>query len=69
LRLLVVFVAQSHIKMGVKVREIQRLDINQTELVIGEIMHVLTEQDFSLADGYVDIEMHNLIEIKLNYMT
>ena len=57
------FVAQSHIKMGVKVREIQRLDINQTELVIGEIMHVLTEQDFSLADGYVDIEMAGSVSV------
>ena len=50
------FVEQSHIKIALEVREIQVLQINLTELVIGEVVQVITDADYSLEDGYIDIE-------------
>jgi len=50
------FVAQSRIKFAVEVREIQVLQLNQTELVIGEVVAVLIQGDYVKHDGYVDIQ-------------
>ncbi|WP_371194692.1 flavin reductase family protein [Glaciecola sp. SC05] len=57
------FVAESRVKLAVEVREIQVLQINQTELVIGEIMSVLTENGYVNSDGYVDIEMAGSVAV------
>lgn len=51
------FVSQSRIKLAVEVREVQLLQLNLTELVIGEIIDVIFENDYLTEDGYVDIEL------------
>jgi hypothetical protein len=38
------------------VREIQVLNINLTELVIAEIVEVITDKAYLSEDGYLDIE-------------
>lgn len=50
------YVGESHIKLGLEVREIQVLKLNATELVIAEIVEINTRQDYLTEDGYVDIE-------------
>jgi len=57
------FVAQSHIKLAVAAREIQVLQINQTELVIGEILEVLMHDDYLSEDGYLDIEKADSVSV------
>lgn len=48
------FVAESSIKMGLAVKEIIPLSINGTTIVIGEVVHVLLNENLVAADGYVD---------------
>ncbi|NGN97225.1 flavin reductase family protein [Grimontia sp. S25] len=50
------FVAESRLKYSLVLRESQTLEINGTVLVIGEINHVLVEDDVIANDGYIDIE-------------
>lgn len=50
------FVAESRLKYSLVLRESQTLEINGTVLVIGEINHVLVEDDVIAQDGYIDIE-------------
>ncbi|EOD81431.1 flavin oxidoreductase [Grimontia sp. AD028] len=50
------FVAESRLKYSLVLRESQTLEINGTVLVIGEINHVLVEDDVIAHDGYIDIE-------------
>jgi flavin reductase (DIM6/NTAB) family NADH-FMN oxidoreductase RutF len=50
------FVHESHLRLGMQVRDIQVLAINQTELVIGQIVEVQTDEKWLSEDGYVDIE-------------
>lgn len=50
------YIEQSRIKFGLEVREIQVLNINLTELVIAEIVEVITDKAYLSDDGYVDIE-------------
>jgi flavin reductase (DIM6/NTAB) family NADH-FMN oxidoreductase RutF len=50
------YVLESHIKLGMQVKDIQLLAINQTELVIGQVVEVIVEPRWVGADGYVDIE-------------
>ena len=48
------FVAQSSIKIGLEMREIIDISINNTKMLIGEIVHVLMDDDVVTLDGYVD---------------
>lgn len=48
------FVAQSSIKIGMEMREIIDISINNTKMLIGEIVHVLMDDDVIAIDGYVD---------------
>lgn len=57
------FVAQSHIKMAIELKEIQVLQINQTELVIGQIKAVLMHDDYVSDDGYIDIEKADSLSV------
>jgi flavin reductase (DIM6/NTAB) family NADH-FMN oxidoreductase RutF len=50
------YVLEAHIKLGMQVQDIQLLAINQTELVIGQVVEVIVEPQWVSADGYVDIE-------------
>jgi flavin reductase (DIM6/NTAB) family NADH-FMN oxidoreductase RutF len=49
------FVAQARIRMGLALRELQRLAINGTHLLIGEVMLVDVPDDAVEDDGSVDI--------------
>ncbi|MEO3405680.1 flavin reductase family protein [Mucilaginibacter sp. CAU 1740] len=48
------FVGESNIRIGLELREIIDIEINGTTIVIGEIMHILTDDDLIAADGTVD---------------
>lgn len=50
------YVAESHLKFGVKMVSQQELEVNGTVLVIGEIAELLVDDKAVQADGYVDIE-------------
>lgn len=50
------FVSQSALKIGLNVQQITPLSINNTVLVIGEIIYIAIEENALCEDGYVDIE-------------
>ncbi len=50
------FVAESHIQLGMELREHHHLTINNTDMIIGEITYINIEDDIVEEDGYVAIE-------------
>jgi len=50
------FVKESPLKIGLKLREVIHLEINKTELVIGEVLFVDIDEKHIKSDGYIDIE-------------
>ncbi|MEP6390518.1 MAG: flavin reductase family protein [Halioglobus sp.] len=50
------FVQQAAIRIGLKLRDQQTIALNQTHLVIGEIVHAHAPQDCFAEDGSIDIE-------------
>jgi len=48
------FVTESSIKVGLELREIIDVSLNNTKIVIGEIMHVILNEGVLTQDGYVD---------------
>ena len=48
------FVEQSSIKIGLEMRELIDISINNTKMLIGEIVHVSMNDSILEADGYVD---------------
>lgn len=57
------FVAQSKVRMGLEVEEIKLLEINQTELIIGRIVLVQTDETALEPDGSLDIERLDSVAI------
>lgn len=57
------FVTESRIQMGMKFAQKIHLDINHTDLVIGEIIYVNIKDDIIREDGYVDIEAASSITV------
>jgi flavin reductase (DIM6/NTAB) family NADH-FMN oxidoreductase RutF len=57
------FVAESKLKIGVKLVETQLLKVNNTELVIGEIVWVDVESKAVNEDGYIDIGQLNTVAV------
>jgi flavin reductase (DIM6/NTAB) family NADH-FMN oxidoreductase RutF len=57
------YVLESRIKLGMQVQDIQVLAINQTELVIGQVVEVIIEPQWVSEDGYVDIEAADSVAI------
>ncbi|OYU79690.1 MAG: flavin oxidoreductase [Flavobacterium sp. BFFFF1] len=55
------FVKESHIQLGIQFREKLDLTINNTTMVVGEIVQVSIPEDCLGADGFVDIEKANSI--------
>jgi len=53
-RFKVPFVAESTVRIGLQLQEIIDMDINGTSLVIGEVIHVLLEDDLVGEDGFID---------------
>lgn len=50
------FVAESKIRIALRLEQISLIPANQTELVIGKIVEVELDQGILFEDGYVDIE-------------
>ncbi|WP_394203003.1 flavin reductase family protein [Shewanella waksmanii] len=50
------FVAESQLKIALEVREISKLSLNDTLMVIGEVVHVILPDVALQQDGYIDIE-------------
>jgi flavin reductase (DIM6/NTAB) family NADH-FMN oxidoreductase RutF len=50
------FVKESLLKFAVKLKEIIPIPHNNTQLIIGEIVHVICEEKAIQDDGYIDIE-------------
>jgi flavin reductase (DIM6/NTAB) family NADH-FMN oxidoreductase RutF len=50
------FVAESHVKFALELREKHPLSINGTILIIGEIKHIILPENLLQTDGFVDIE-------------
>jgi len=48
------FAAESSIKIGMEMKEIINIKINNTKMLIGEIVHVLMDDGIVANDGYVD---------------
>ncbi|MEJ7558840.1 MAG: flavin reductase [Pedobacter sp.] len=48
------FVKESNVRIGLELREVIDMKINNTTLIIGEIVHILTESLLIAADGTVD---------------
>jgi flavin reductase (DIM6/NTAB) family NADH-FMN oxidoreductase RutF len=57
------FVAESKLNIGVKLIETQLLEVNKTELVIGEIIWVNVEDKSVREDGYIDIGTLNAVAV------
>lgn len=50
------FVAESQLKYGLVLKEIIPIELNDTQLIIGEVTQVLCQASAIKADGYIDIE-------------
>ncbi|NOU50112.1 flavin reductase [Pseudoalteromonas sp. JBTF-M23] len=58
------FVKESKLKMALALRSTQTIELNQTELVIGEITDVYLEDDKAYCqDGFLDLEKLNTVAI------
>ncbi|MEE4244042.1 MAG: flavin reductase [Kangiellaceae bacterium] len=57
------FVRESLVKFALEPREIAKLEINGTILVIGEVIQIIVPSDSIAADGYIDIESLNTVTV------
>lgn len=49
------FVKESNIKLGLALKEIIPISTNNTKIVIGEVQHILLDEELISEDGYVDL--------------
>lgn len=57
------FVAESTIKIGLELKEILPLKINDTTILIGEVMHIVLNENLLSKDGYVDHELAKTVTV------
>ncbi len=57
------FVKESHIKYAVKVKEIIPIELNNTQFIIGEIIHIICQKKAIQSDGYIDLEAMNSVSV------
>jgi len=55
------FVAQSNVQLGVEFREKIDIAINNTTLIVGEIVQIYIPEECLCQDGFVDLEKANTI--------
>ncbi len=53
------FVAESRLKIGLELQDIQIIALNNTELVIGQVVEVNVDKHAVAADGYIAIDRLN----------
>jgi flavin reductase (DIM6/NTAB) family NADH-FMN oxidoreductase RutF len=49
------FVKESTIKIGLALNEVLPIKINGTKILIGEVKHILLDDDLIATDGYIDL--------------
>jgi flavin reductase (DIM6/NTAB) family NADH-FMN oxidoreductase RutF len=49
------FVKESNIKLGLALKEVIPVAINNTKIVIGEVQHILLDEELVSVDGYIDL--------------
>ena len=57
------FVAESHIQMGIQFKEKMDITINNTVMIIGEIVQIYIPENCLHKDGFIDIEKANTITV------
>lgn len=57
------YVAEANIKIGLKMQQIIPISLNDTQLVVAEILEIIMEDDFVLEDGYIDIEKADSVAV------
>jgi flavin reductase (DIM6/NTAB) family NADH-FMN oxidoreductase RutF len=57
------FVKEARIRIALEVADMQKLDINQTELIIGQIVEVYLDESIVAPHGYLDIEQADSIGV------
>lgn len=57
------FVRESRIRLGMALRDMKAIELNNTVLVIGEIIEVHLPEGAIGEDGFVDIEAHGTVAI------
>ncbi|MFC3121479.1 flavin reductase family protein [Agaribacter flavus] len=57
------FVAESHLRIALKVRDIVEIAANNTELIIGEVIEVNVPDHSVLEDGFIDLEALNTVTV------
>lgn len=55
------FVAESHVQLGIAFKERIDISINNTIMIIGEIIHIRIPENCLLEDGFIDLEKANTI--------
>lgn len=55
------FVAESNIQLGIEFKEKIDIHINNTTLIIGEIVQIYVPEDCMYDDGFIDLEKANTI--------
>lgn len=57
------YVTESNLKFGVELKEIIHLKINGTELVIGEIKHLIIPEKVLGKDGFIDLNLAGTVAV------
>lgn len=57
------FVKESCLKYGVTLKEVLPITLNGTQFIIGEITHVICEEQAIQPDGFIDIESLNTVTV------
>lgn len=50
------FVKESRLKYALTLKEIVPITLNNTQIIIGEIIHIICQENSIQPDGYIDIE-------------
>lgn len=57
------FVAQSSLKYAVSLKQIIPIELNGTLMIIGQITHIICDQQAIQNDGFIDIELLNTVAV------
>jgi flavin reductase (DIM6/NTAB) family NADH-FMN oxidoreductase RutF len=57
------FVKESKMKYAVTFKECLPISLNSTQLIIGEIIHIICDENVIQPDGYIDIEALNTVSL------
>ena len=57
------FVKESKLKYAVKLQQVMPIPLNNTQLIIGQIVHVMCEEEAIQRDGYIDIEALKTVSV------